>query len=264
MARFTTLYSGSSGNCAVVAQGNRYVLIDIGKSCRQTLTALKQVGLSIADCCGIFITHEHTDHVAGLGTLLRNYDIPVFARIDTLQHLEQADILPPAAEAQAVDSRDVEIDGFTVSAFPTCHDVPCCGYRITAPDGHRMAIATDLGVLTTIVQYNLSGCNLVALEANYDRAMLQNGPYPYFLKVRIESDHGHLDNYACASEILDLVQEGCRNFSLCHLSQVNNTPQLALKAVKEILSIAKITPPPGEPVHIQTQPRNEPAAWVAF
>ena len=99
-----------------------------------------------------------------------------------------------------------DIGPFKVSSFPTSHDVPCCGYRIETPDGRRMALATDLGILTPVVQDSLLGCDLVALEANYDAFSLHGGPYPYYLKQRIASDRGHLDNRACAAESLDLVQ----------------------------------------------------------
>lgn len=262
MARFTTLYSGSSGNCALIAQGRSYLLVDMGKSCRITLTALKSLGYAVADCQGILLTHEHSDHVAGLEVFLRRHDVPLYGRADTLDMLESRGILPPAAEAFAIGSRPEDIGGFTVSAFPTSHDVPCCGYRVRTPDGRMMAIATDLGVLTPVVQQNLAGCDLVALEANYDRVSLQEGPYPYPLKVRIASDRGHLDNRACAAEILELLQDGCKKFALCHLSQTNNTPELALQTVERVLRAAGVRP--GLDVTIQAQARNDISPYIEF
>ena len=199
MAYFTTLYSGSSGNCGLVRCGDQYLLIDMGKSCRTTLTALKSLGLAVSDCAGILITHEHSDHVAGLDTFL---------------------------------------------------------------NGHVMALATDLGYLTPVVQDNLIGCDLVALEANYDAFSLHGGPYPYYLKQRIASDRGHLDNRACAAEILDLIQEGCKKFALCHLSQTNNSPELALTTVYNVLLAAGIQP--GRDVLIQAQERNDISPYIEF
>lgn len=262
MALFTTLYSGSSGNCGLLLEGEKYLLLDMGKSCRTTLTALRTLGLSVGDCQGILVTHEHSDHVAGLETFLKHYNVPVYGCADTLTMLESRGTLPPAIEAVAMDGRTEEVGGFVVHSFPTSHDVPCCGYRIRTAEGRTMALATDLGTLTPIVQENLAGCDLVALEANYDAFSLHGGPYPYYLKVRVSSDRGHLDNRACAAELLDLVQDGCKKFALCHLSQVNNSPELALTTVYNVLLAAGIEP--GRDVLIQAQTRNDISPYIEF
>lgn len=160
MALFTTLYSGSSGNCGLVREGNQYLLVDMGKSCRTTLTALRRLDLAISDCAGILVTHEHSDHVAGLDTFLKKYPIPVYSSADTLDALDSRGTLPPAVETSAMDGGNpFDIGPFKVSSFPTSHDVPCCGYRIETPDGRRMALATDLGILTPVVQDSLLGCD---------------------------------------------------------------------------------------------------------
>lgn len=260
MSLFTTLYSGSSGNCAVLLHEGKYLLIDMGKSCRTTLNALKRLNLAVSDCQGVLITHEHSDHVSGLETFLKHYNVPVYGRAETLQALENRRILPPAIEAIAMDGREELVGGFSVRNFPTSHDVPCCGYRIRTPDGRTMALATDLGVLTPVVQENLAGCDLVALEANYDRFSLHGGPYPYYLKVRIASDQGHLDNRACAAEVLDLIQDGCKKFALCHLSQTNNSPELVMTTVYHVLLTAGIQP--GKDTVVQVQSRNEISPYI--
>lgn len=262
MALFTTLYSGSSGNCGLVLHEGKYLLVDMGKSCRTTLNALRKLGLAVSDCQGILITHEHSDHVSGLDTFLRHYSVPVYGCAATLEMLDSRGTIPPAIEAIAVDGRTEEVGGFVVTSFPTSHDVPCCGFRITAPDGSVMAIATDLGCLTDPVHAALSGANLVALEANYDLHSLRYGSYPYYLKRRIESPRGHLDNNECAAKILELVQQGCQKFALCHLSRENNTPDLALGAVRSALVAAGVTPGPG--VRVQAQKRSEPSEWMEF
>lgn len=262
MALFTTLYSGSSGNCGLVLHEGKYLLIDMGKSCRTTLNALRKLGLAVSDCQGILITHEHSDHVSGLDTFLRHYSVPVYGCAATLEMLDSRGTIPPAIEAIAVDGRTEEVGGFVVTSFPTSHDVPCCGFRITAPDGSVMAIATDLGCLTDPVHTALSGADLVALEANYDLHSLRYGSYPYYLKRRIESPRGHLDNNECAAKILELVQQGCKKFALCHLSKENNTPDLALGAVRSALVAAGVTPGPG--VRVQAQKRAEPSDWMEF
>lgn len=262
MALFTTLYSGSSGNCALIRSGREYLLVDMGKSCRTTLTALRRLDLAVSDCAGILVTHKHSDHVAGLDTFLKKHPLPVYSSAATLDALESRGTLPPAVEAVAIDGQTMDIGPFRVTSFPTSHDVPCCGYRIVTPDERVVAVATDLGTLTPVVQDNLMGCDLVALEANYDAFSLHGGPYPYYLKKRIASDRGHLDNKACAAEILDLIQDGCKKFALCHLSQTNNSPELALTTIYNVLLAAGIEP--GRDVLIQAQERNDISAYIEF
>lgn len=262
MALFTTLYSGSSGNCALIRQGEKYLLVDMGKSCRTTLNALRRLNLAVSDCEGILVTHEHSDHVSGLDTFLKHYTVPVYGCADTLDTLYSRGTIPPAVEAIAMDGQTEEIGGFTVTSFPTSHDVPCCGYRIRTPDERTMAIATDLGTLTPVVQQSLAGCDLVALEANYDAFSLHGGPYPYYLKVRIASDRGHLDNKACAAELLDLIQDGCKKFALCHLSQTNNSPELVMTTVYNVLLSAGIDL--EKDLTIQAQLRNDISPYIEF
>lgn len=157
MAYFTTLYSGSSGNCALIRSEDKYLLIDMGKSCRTTLTALKTLGLAVSDCVGILVTHEHSDHVSGLDTFLKKHPRPAvrMCRYAGYAGLPRHD--SAAVEAIPVDGQTLEIGSFTVTSFPTSHDVPCCGYRIRTPEGRVMAFATDLGYLTPVVQDNLMG-----------------------------------------------------------------------------------------------------------
>ena len=184
MSEFISLYSGSSGNSSVVRCGKRYLIVDMGKGVRTTGAALKELELNISDCDGILVTHEHSDHVKGLSTFLKKYPLPVYGAEETLEFL---------------DANDIGV--FGVKAFPTSHDVPCVGYRIHTPDEKTMTIATDLGVLTPAVHEALSGCDLVALESNYDLHMLRSGPYPYYLRARIESVRGHLSNDECAASL---------------------------------------------------------------
>ena len=155
-----------------------------------------------------------------------------------------------------------DVEDFGVTMFPTSHDVPCVGYRIHTPDDKTMTIATDLGVLTPPVHEALSGCDLVALESNYDLHMLRSGPYPYYLRSRIESQRGHLSNDECSAKLLELIQEGCEKFALCHLSQENNTPQLALQTVFSTLGAAGVVP--DKDCVVQTQRRNEISPALAF
>lgn len=265
MAEFISLYSGSSGNCSVVRCGGSYLLVDMGKGVRVTTGALREAGLEAADCGGILITHEHSDHVKGLATFLKRHQLPVYGAEDTIGALEKAGILPagcPVCVLDPASGEAADVAGFGVRAFPTSHDVPCVGYRIATPDGKTMAIATDLGVLTPAVHAALAGCDLVALESNYDPYMLRNGPYPYYLRARIEGPRGHLSNDECSEKLLELVQGGCEKFALCHLSQENNTPPLALQTVFTTFGAAGVVP--DRDCIVQTQRRNEISPALEF
>ena len=255
MAEFISLYSGSSGNCSVVRCGQRYLLVDMGKGVRTTSAALKALDLSVNDCDGVLITHEHSDHVKGLTTFLKKYPLPVYGSADTVDMLESNGVVPASCPLYSLGGREEDIGAFGVQTFPTSHDVPCVGYRIHTPDGKTMSIATDLGTLTPAVHEALSGCDLVALESNYDLHMLRTGPYPYYLRARIESARGHLSNDECSAKLLELVQEGCKRFALCHLSQDNNTPALALQTVFTTLGAADVVP--DKDCIVQAQRRNE-------
>jgi len=262
MAEFISLYSGSSGNCSVIRCGAKYLLVDMGKSCRTTAAGLKQLGLAISDCDGILITHEHSDHVKGLQVFLKKYPMPVYGAADTLDMLAQNGLVPADADLIALSGEKEDVGSFGVQMFAISHDVPCVGYRVNTPDGRTMAIATDLGMLTPAVHQALAGCDLVALESNYDLHMLRTGPYPYYLRSRIESARGHLSNDECAAKLLELVQQGCKKFALCHLSQDNNTPLLALQTVFNTFAAAGVVPDPD--CVVQTQRRSEISPVLRF
>ena len=240
MAEFISLYSGSSGNCSVVRCGQRYLIVDMGKGVRTTSAALKALDLAISDCDGILVTHEHSDHVKGLSTFLKKNPLPVYGAAATLDFLDANGIVPPSCELNTLEGREEDVGAFGVQSFPTSHDVPCVGYRIHTP----------------------AGCDLVALESNYDLHMLRTGPYPYYLRSRIESTRGHLSNDECSAKLLELIQEGCKRFALCHLSQENNTPALALQTVFNTLGAAGVVP--DKDCVVQAQRRNEISPVLEF
>ena len=262
MSEFISLYSGSSGNSSVVRCGRQYLILDMGKGVRTTSAALKALDLNLADCAGILVTHEHSDHVKGLSTFLKKNPLPVYGADETLDFLDANGIVPVGCELRSLSGGEEDIGDFGVAMFPTSHDVPCVGYRIHTPDGRTMALATDLGVLTRPVHQALSGCDLVALESNYDLRMLRSGPYPYYLRARIESTRGHLSNDECSAKLLELIQEGCKKFALCHLSQENNTPALALQTVFNTLGAAGVVP--DKDCIVQAQRRNEVSPVLEF
>lgn len=263
MARFTTLYSGSSGNCAVVEDGGRCLLVDMGKSCRLTQNALKALGLTPQCIDGILVTHEHSDHVGGLAIFLKHHPIPLYGSAATLRYLKMHGLVPETARCVEVDGHTEAVGGFAVQSFETSHDSAACrGYRITVPSGGVASIATDLGFVSDEVLANLLLSDVVALEANYDVRMLELGPYPRMLKQRIASPRGHLSNEESARTLVRLMENGCEKFMLCHISQENNTPELALESVRTALLQAGFVP--GAGCIVQAARRHETSPVIEF
>ena len=246
MACFTTLYSGSSGNCAFLEEDGRFLLVDLGKSARATTRALGQLGAQAKQLCGVLVTHEHTDHIAGLAVFLKKAPVPVYGTQATLEALARRGLVPPGTQLVPTDGRgELQAGGFGVQSFSTSHDsADCCGFRVRTPQGKTLAIATDLGYVSDEVLANLYLADMVALEANYDLHMLMHGPYPYYLKTRIASKKGHLCNEECAATLAKLMAAGCKRFSLCHISQENNAPALALQSVQAALLQSGTAPAP--------------------
>lgn len=242
MARFCSLFSGSSGNCTYVSSGNSGILIDAGVSAKRIREALEARGVALSSIRGIFVTHEHSDHIAGVRVLAKQCDCPVYASKGTLLGMEKAHALPEGRIAALSAGEAVAVDDLQITAFATPHDTPeSTGYAVETADGTRLAVATDMGELTRPVFDLLCGCDLVLLESNHDVAMLRSGPYPPFLQERILSKRGHLSNAACAAALPALVNAGVTRILLGHLSDKNNTPSLAYNTSHAALSEAGIT-----------------------
>lgn len=228
MARYCPLFSGSSGNCCYIGSAEGGVLVDAGVSARRIETALREREIDPGSIRAICVTHEHSDHVAGLRVLTRRYGMPVFASRGTLEELLHAGILGERDAFAVIDEEGIEVADMEITAFPTPHDsAESLGFRIHTADDRRIAVATDMGYMTPVVRKALLGCDLVHIESNHDIRMLENGPYPYFLKKRILAKTGHLSNEACAAELPQFAQEGTTRFVLAHLSAENNLPDLA-------------------------------------
>ncbi len=246
--RIVTFASGSTGNCCLVSDGGVNVLIDAGISARRIVQGLGVLGLAPQDVCGVLITHEHSDHISGLPVLVKRTGMRIFAPSELGEVLkrvkpelsESIDYIPPDGGLCVGDVR--------ITAFPTPHDASASfGYRIEGSE--VFAFATDTGHISDELLEGLQGADTVVIEANHDKVMLKNGPYPPLLKQRVLSKHGHLSNDDCAKLACLLADSGTRQIILGHLSQQNNTPEAAESAVSEALS--------GRNVKIYTAPANK-------
>lgn len=234
MMRICTIASGSTGNCTLVADSGTVILIDAGISARRICSALGCLGYSPTQLSGILITHEHTDHICGLATLIKHYDIPIFAPRTVANNLRWSiagvDDFITELSAQREDS----VGALRVLPFHTPHDTPeSVGYRITGSS--VLGFCTDCGHVTDEMLEGLSGADTAVIEANHNIERLLAGPYPAMLKRRILSDNGHLSNDSSAQLALSLANSGTRRFVLAHLSRENNTPELAFDAVGNAL-----------------------------
>ena len=230
MIKFATLASGSSGNCTAVWNDEGLVLIDLGISCRKTINALNSLGFSASDVSSVLITHEHVDHVAGLKVFCSHYDTELCGTASTRRYLEDNGLIHPFQRfREFTHGSRFTAGGFIVDPFPTSHDSrTCTGFRIERGE-NSVAVVTDVGRIDDLIREKIHGCGIVALESNYDDLMLAHGPYAPSLKARIRSPQGHLSNADCAREVARLVtEENVRQIVLMHLSDKNNTPQLAL------------------------------------
>lgn len=228
MARFCSLFSSSSGNSTFLSSASISILVDAGVSAKRMVKALSDREIDPKTIGGIFITHEHIDHVNAVRILATNNGIPVYATEGTLEALNESGVLNGKFPVNVMPEEGIEIGDLFIKSFRTPHDSrESCGYTITLPDGQKAAIATDIGHMTEEIMQNLKGSNLVMLESNHDEGMLRNGPYPYYLKRRILSDVGHLSNNACAEAVTELLKSGTVRFFLGHLSRDNNFPALA-------------------------------------
>ena len=237
MMRYCSLFSGSSGNCTYLATKSGGVLVDTGVSAKRIDAALAERDIDPCSIRAVLVTHEHTDHVAGLRVLGKRYGWPVLASEGTLDALAQDGRVTEDQRLYAVaDGKPITIGDLTVTPFATPHDSrSSLGFRFDAGD-RAMAVATDMGYMLPEVLAMLRGCQLVHIESNHDPVMLKNGPYPYSLQMRILGDFGHLSNAACASVLPELVHSGATRIALAHLSAQNNTPQLAERTACDALA----------------------------
>lgn len=234
MMRVMTIASGSSGNCIYVGNDNTHILIDTGISKKRVEEGLKKLDLQLSDINAILVTHEHSDHIQGLGVVERKCNIPIYATWGTINGIKAASSLGKMPEVYVPIDVDVPftIDTLSVQAIRTSHDaLSPCAYRIT--DGEKsFGLVTDLGYYDDYTVDSFRGCNCMVVESNHDLRMLETGPYPYMLKRRIMGREGHLSNEDAGKFIDTLLGNHVEEVLLGHLSKENNLPELAYNTVK--------------------------------
>ncbi|MBR3289269.1 MAG: MBL fold metallo-hydrolase [Clostridia bacterium] len=263
MARFCPLFSSSSGNCTYIGTGRGGILIDAGASAKRIEQALCDREIDPRTIEALFITHEHSDHIGGVRVFAARYGIPVYASAGTLRGMERAGACDRVDVREMTEGADIAVADMSVTAFPTPHDtVGSTGYIVTAADGRTLAVATDMGTVTDRVRQVLCGCDAVLIESNYDRHMLDVGPYPYPLKQRIAADTGHLCNDDCAAVLPTLVQSGVSHLFLGHLSPHNNLPALAEQTAQNALDAAGLRPEVDYRLRVAERVSTAPVVYI--
>ena len=233
--RVCSIASGSSGNCTYVGSGDTNILIDAGVSRKRIVEGLKKISVAPEQLDGIFVTHEHSDHIQGINMMVKMFDTPVYATGGTLDAIRLKDkkgIISMNHLFEVHADEPVSMGAITVMPFSTSHDAADpVGYTLTA-EGHKTSIATDLGKYDDYTIDHLKDTDVLFIEANHDISMLEAGKYPYKLKRRILSEYGHLSNEDSGSLLCKVINKNLKYAFLAHLSKENNYPQLAFEAVK--------------------------------
>jgi len=232
--RFASLGSGSEGNGLVVESDGTRVLIDCGFSVRSATARLERLGLAPSSLAAILVTHEHSDHIGGVPAFAARHGIPVWATFGTLSAVSAR--FEGMTHVYGFDSHDpFAIDALEITPVPVPHDAREPVQYVIGDGARRLGVLTDIGVSTAHVESSLSGCDALVLECNHDLGMLEGGDYPYPLKQRIAGRLGHLHNEAAADILARIDTSRLTHIIAAHLSQQNNTPELARAALAAAL-----------------------------
>ena len=239
MLKFISFGSGSSGNCYFLYTEDDGLLIDTGVGVRTLKKHFRDYGLSLSQVHHVLITHDHADHIKCIGSLSHDYHLPVYATSAVHKGIDRnycvTKKVAQELRHQLSYEEKIEIGAFQVTPFHVPHDSSDnVGYLIEA-EGTRFCIMTDVGHVTEEMAQFIGKANYLVIEANHDREMLQQGPYPEHLKARIVSGTGHLNNVQCGEAIAKNASIELRHVWLCHLSEENNHPELARKTVESVL-----------------------------
>jgi len=258
---FCSLSSGSSGNCYYLGNGIHGILIDAGISGAAIRKSLKSLGISMQTIMGVLVTHNHSDHVRGLYQLTKKNHLPAFTSPKVWESLQfaQNKISNDCIREIGLEQK-FHLAGFEIEAFPVSHDAPeTIGFHICSGD-KKVTIVTDLGHICQTVAPYIKAANLLVIESNYDEEMLVNGNYPYYLKSRIQSNHGHLGNHQTSTFLADNLSDSIRHICLAHLSKNNNSPEKALQKLHQTFSERGVML--NEHQRVMVLNRNEPSEVI--
>jgi phosphoribosyl 1,2-cyclic phosphodiesterase len=263
MIKLVSLFSGSSGNCIFLSDGETRMLIDAGLSGKRIEAALSSLGERPKDLKAILVTHEHSDHTMGIGVLARRHKLPIYASNGTWNSMGTfPGKLAPGQQCRFMPGERFLIGGIDIEPFPIPHDAAePVGYSFRL-QGRKITVATDIGHMNRTLLRNLEGSDVLLLESNHDIGMLKMGRYPWPLKQRILGDLGHLCNEMAGKVAAHLVANGARCILLGHLSQENNFPELAWQTAANALAEKNLTPGDGFHLEVARRDRTSSIVWI--
>lgn len=257
--RLCSIASGSSGNCIYVGSDSTHLLVDTGISKKRIEESLAELQITGDDLNGILITHEHSDHIQGLGVFCRRYGVPIYATRGTIAGICACKTLgkmPEGLFREITGDETFDIGDMTIKPFAISHDAnEPTGFRIEKGK-KSVAVATDLGIYDDYIVECLKDLDAVVLEANHDTHMVEVGPYPYPLKRRVLGDHGHLSNEMSGRLLCSILHDNMKQIVLGHLSKENNFPELAYETVKLEVTMSS-TPYDGNQIPLMVADRDK-------
>lgn len=258
MMELFSIASGSGGNCVCVGNDTDHVMIDCGISKKRIEAGMNSMDYSISDMDGLLITHEHSDHISGLGVISRRYGLPIYATAGTIAAIKRIKSLGSIDNGlfrRIEADRDFTIGSLKIHPLRISHDAAEPVAFVIRDSGHGVGVVTDLGVYDDYILDNIRGLDAILLEANHDVRMLEAGPYPYPLKQRILGDKGHLSNENSGRLLSRALHDGLRHILLGHLSKENNYEKLAIKTVSLEVTLSD-TPYKAKDFPITIAPRE--------
>jgi phosphoribosyl 1,2-cyclic phosphodiesterase len=235
MLHVRNLASGSSGNSTLIWTENARILVDAGLSALQIRRRVEDTGFEMGDIDAIIISHEHGDHIKGIEVLSRRYGITVYANEGTWLGINDSKHIKKGVENRGILRDEMQFGDLKVESFPVPHDaIDPVGF-IVKHNGDEAVLVTDIGHPTSYLTKAMKRASLIVVESNHDVEMVKNGPYPYYLKQRILGPEGHLSNEDCGKAIFEAMNEDLGAVMLAHISENNNTPELAERTVREYI-----------------------------